>query len=210
MYQYSHDGLRTRIYGNRCIYCGEISQSDEHFPPRSMTNYGWIFPCCLECNALAGIKYHDSFDARFKYVKEKLKRKYSEYYYFPDWTPAEIEELNGWLKEEVIQCQKAKEYIAKRIAWNAVSYLASIGLDINSVLPDVELPETESESELSSLMPRQELPISRPRLPEPEPKPKFQLSKNKVDREFERNVIAMYGMDEGLKIIAETPRVGSK
>jgi DNA invertase Pin-like site-specific DNA recombinase len=44
----------VRSRGDQCVYCGERADSDEHFPPTSYRNLGYILPACRECNSFAG------------------------------------------------------------------------------------------------------------------------------------------------------------
>lgn len=123
---YSNDVYRHRLRGSRCVYCGETATTDDHFPPASFSNEGFILPCCSECNSLAGILWPCDFERRAEAVKQGLRRKYRKYLQTPDWAPDEIAELGHNLRGTVQSCQIAKDLVKQRIAWNVVSYLASI------------------------------------------------------------------------------------
>lgn len=119
--------FRTRIKGSRCVYCGERSQSDDHWPPASYCNTGFILPACLECNKLAWTFYPLEFLKRADYVKERLEDRYwSDINVANLWTREEINELGYWLGKWVRESYQRGLRAKRRIAWNAISYIASI------------------------------------------------------------------------------------
>lgn len=120
------DGFRLSIKGHHCVYCGEVANTEEHFPPKSYTMHGYKLPACSECNSLAGTAHPTNFEARSDYVKGKLRSKYSKHLSVPDWSDDEIEELNYNLREGVKVWKKQKQIIKDRLAWSVQSYLASI------------------------------------------------------------------------------------
>lgn len=66
---------RKHTHGAFCVYCGSRAQTKEHFPPASISRSGWVFPCCYECNSLAGTAHAADFDKRVQYVKNKLHKR---------------------------------------------------------------------------------------------------------------------------------------
>jgi hypothetical protein len=120
------DAFRIRLHGRCCIYCGEAANSDEHFPPASYSSRGYILPSCVECNSFAGIACPTDFEARAQFVKNKLKKKYKRHLRSPDWSNDEMSEIGFNLKTGVKVWQKQREIARDRVAWNAISYLASI------------------------------------------------------------------------------------
>jgi len=118
--------FRIRIIGYFCVYCGEIATQDEHFPPMSYSLHGYILPACAECNSLAGTNYPTDFVNRASRVKERLRNRYQHQMETPDWSQEEIDEFGRNLKAEVLKWEKTTRIAKERIAWNAISYLASI------------------------------------------------------------------------------------
>jgi hypothetical protein len=120
------DELRIIIRGEFCLYCGAVATTEDHFPPATVSMHGLILPACNECNNLAGTEYSYDLGMRYLCVKTKLKRKYKRILSSPDWTNKELSEVSYNLRCGVLEWQKREEKLQKRIAWNAVSYLASI------------------------------------------------------------------------------------
>lgn len=48
------DERRVRLSGDWCVYCGQVAETVEHFPPKSYCLDGLLMPACKECNSLAG------------------------------------------------------------------------------------------------------------------------------------------------------------
>ena len=77
--------FRKRLAGTRCIYCGEPTALEDHFPPHTFGTHGWLIPACRECNELAGTAYPTSFFRRVEHVKHKLRVRYRSVLSMPDW-----------------------------------------------------------------------------------------------------------------------------
>ena len=122
----STDSFRARINGKWCVYCGMLAETKEHFPPASLTHKGLILPCCRECNRIAGTLCGADFQQRIQIVKTAIGRKYKRVLNMPVWTMEEMEDLGYAMKEGIEAWQKEKRIAKSRIAWNAMSYLASI------------------------------------------------------------------------------------
>ena len=101
-----------RLESNFCVYCGAVADSDEHFPPKSDAISGVIFPACRECNSIAGTIWPHDFRKRAEYVTAHLTKKYCD----------EIDRLD----EEITRCQRKRNQLSERLAWNAVSHISSI------------------------------------------------------------------------------------
>lgn len=143
------NGLRRRLRGYLCIYCGMLANCDDHFPPRSLCYLGWLLPSCKECNYIAGTKWPLNFTFRAELVKDSLRRKYFSELTTPDWSDEELDELEYNLRNEVIRWQKRKSIIQERLAWNAISYLSSIDQCKDFVKWLVEIDTTtKRESEI--------------------------------------------------------------
>jgi len=112
-----HDSLRTRITGRHCVYCGELSTSDEHFPPVCNGVGGYILPACLECNKLAGTEYPRDFKKRTEHVKDQLSKRYPA---------ATLDEILASKEIQVVDTLKAEQTRRRRLDWDAEIYLQTI------------------------------------------------------------------------------------
>ncbi len=125
------DAFRVHIRGCLCIYCGENANTVDHFPPATFSMYGYLLPCCKQCNGLAGTAWPTHFIFRSRLVNDKIRRLYKRLLKTPDWTRCETAALGYNLRCGIQVWQKQREIALGRIAWSAVAYLASI--DRNSV-----------------------------------------------------------------------------
>jgi hypothetical protein len=126
MYRKKSNIVRKRIKGLFCVYCGEDAESDDHFPPKSLTPLGLLLPCCKECNAIAGTMWSCDFEERCQYVKDKLRTRYQKQLKTPSWSQDELDELDYNMRQVASQWQEQRDRIHKRLAWNAHTYLSSI------------------------------------------------------------------------------------
>ena len=117
---------RIRLDGARCIYCGELANQDEHFPPATYSAGGFILPCCGECNVFAGTQHPVDFWARADFVRSKIRKKYRLELTRPDWDENEIKELGPNLRKVIRVWQKQKKIAKERLAWDVEGYLSSI------------------------------------------------------------------------------------
>jgi hypothetical protein len=94
---------RRKLYGKRCIYCGEPARERDHFPPQASGRVtGWLLPACVECNRLARHWFGDAFAERWRYVQDQIRQRGRNR------KCRDLERLNA------------------RLAWNAVDYLQNI------------------------------------------------------------------------------------
>lgn len=137
----SHDDFRHRLSGRWCSYCGDIADTMDHFPPRSVTNYGLLIPCCRECNSSLSTLYAFSFKDRAALAKRNIRSKYKKLLRIPDWTDEEFEEMALHMKESVLAGQRIRDQIKERLAWNAWSYLKGIDTknDFERVVEEIEM-----------------------------------------------------------------------
>lgn len=120
------DTFRIIIHGDWCVYCGEWATDWDHFPPKSAGPYGVLLPTCRQCNLFAGTSWPYNLGNRVQLVHTKIARRYRRVLATPDWEDEEIEELRGQLKTRVKTWVELKRIVQRRLAWNAVSYLACI------------------------------------------------------------------------------------
>jgi hypothetical protein len=127
----SNLGLRKRLTGSRCVYCGQLADCIDHFPPQSLTFVGWLLPACKECNYFAGTFYGLDFWERVEYIRRLLRNKYGKVLNVPDWTKNEMRELGYSLKRlsKVESWKQQKEVLKERLVWNVKVYLFNIDHD---------------------------------------------------------------------------------
>ena len=118
--------FRYRIHGERCVYCGEPSNSDEHFPPKSVSDTGLLLPACLECNTIASAVHANNWINRVSYVKEKLRRQWLRDLKVANWSKDELDELGPQMRREVEASIKRKKLIQERLCWEPSRYLRII------------------------------------------------------------------------------------
>jgi hypothetical protein len=150
--------FRIRLPGYECVYCGEVADTRDHFPPRSYGPRGFLLPACRQCNDFAGTEFSLDFQARVHHVKRKLLSRYKRWINTPDWSEEELLELGQNLKLKAKKWQIDKAVAQRRIAWNAMSYLRAIASTRDFVLTYVE-QSTTTESEELLLMPTELLEI---------------------------------------------------
>jgi hypothetical protein len=120
-----HDMLRVRLCGRFCVYCGDLANTEDHFPPASCTNSGFLLPCCKECNGFAGT----DFCKRAEMVKKKIEKKYKKILAMPEWDWEELRKIKANLRKEIKKCLEQKKSAQLRLAWSAESYLKNIDLN---------------------------------------------------------------------------------
>jgi hypothetical protein len=123
--------FRIRIKGYLCIYCGERSSTDDHFPPKCHSDFGYLLPCCRECNGAVSTSWPDNFERRAFLLKDWLRHRYKHYLKMPDWTEKEIKRMGRGMRSNILSSQIKKKILEERIAWDPLSYLASI--DYNDI-----------------------------------------------------------------------------
>ncbi|MBY5453899.1 hypothetical protein HFO91_30440 [Rhizobium leguminosarum] len=120
------NAFRVRIHGDQCVYCGERANSDEHFPPASYGNLGFLLPACRECNSFAGTAHPVNFLKRLAYVKEQIKSHAPRFTFTSEVTLQDIlaRPENVWLAE--MRFEKRKAIYRNRFNWDAMAYIATI------------------------------------------------------------------------------------
>jgi hypothetical protein len=117
---------RTRVKGDWCVYCGDVKQTDEHFPPVSVSvASGWVLPCCRQCNSWVGDRHPYSLLDRANLVTKKLTKKLRQL--GPEWTPSEIAStFKGNLRRLMRQSCDERKSIERRLKWCPKTYLRAI------------------------------------------------------------------------------------
>ncbi|MGO6947009.1 hypothetical protein [Rhizobium johnstonii] len=120
------NAFRVRIHGDQCVYCGERADSEEHFPPASYGNLGFLLPACRECNSFAGTAHPVNFLKRIAYVKEQIKSHAPRFTFTSDVTLQDIlaRPESVWLTE--MRFEKRKAIYRNRFNWDAMAYIATI------------------------------------------------------------------------------------
>jgi hypothetical protein len=120
------DHFRVRIKGNWCVYCGMLAGTGDHFPPATLSLRGVILPSCQECNGFAGTLSGTDFDGRVKVVKAAISKRYKRVLNMPVWSADELDEVEYAMRRGIEAWQEERRIAQSRLAWNAVTYLASI------------------------------------------------------------------------------------
>lgn len=121
------DEFRIRLSGYKCVYCGEVASSEDHYPPRSISIRGMILPCCLECNTSLGARHPFSFVDRCRLAKDNIRRKYKKVLKMPHWDEEELSEMSYAMRIDIESCKRVRKIVEERLAWNAMSYISSLG-----------------------------------------------------------------------------------
>ncbi len=129
MKRISKNEFRVRLKGDLCFYCGEAATTVEHFPPYTDTRRGFLFPCCRECNNLAGTHYPRNLVSRIEHVKKRIKQSNKKYLCLPEWSAKEIRALSGNLRRMVNLGLAKKLAAQERIDFDSLAYLARIDTD---------------------------------------------------------------------------------
>lgn len=127
-----NDAYRVLFRGNDCIWCGQVAQTVDHWPPLACTGpfaHGFRFPACTECNNIASTVYPYSFRGRANYVKEKIRSKYRKYLRHIEWCDEELEDLSPKSKREFKAWNEMKRTTYARIAWSAVAAFVNTAPD---------------------------------------------------------------------------------
>lgn len=115
-----------RIRGDRCVYCGQTANSDEHWPPQAYVTIGVILPACRECNSFAHTAHATNWDRRVAYVKEKVRKRWVRDLKVADWTERELKELGPKMRKEVQASLDRKVAVQERLCWEPARYLGLI------------------------------------------------------------------------------------
>jgi hypothetical protein len=118
--------LRLKLKGHECVYCGEPSVDQEHFPPKEHAVHGFTLPVCKECKHLAARGHPYDFKERADFVKEKIRERLKSQLQTPDWSSEELEEVGHSIRGGIAAWQNMREIAKDRVAWNAIRYLAKI------------------------------------------------------------------------------------
>jgi hypothetical protein len=120
------DKFRHHLRGLWCVYCGERSESKEHYPPRSYTVHGVILPACLECNSMSGTSFTSSFVDRCEYVRGKIRAKYRKALETPEWSAREISQMGRGMREQIKRWKQLRKLVEKRLQWDPQAYILCI------------------------------------------------------------------------------------
>jgi hypothetical protein len=122
------------LQGRPCHYCGMPADTVDHVVPQSLQSTArlaghpeWIkemvrarlqtVACCQQCNSVLGNRIFPTVADRRLAVKRYLRRKYQRLLEAKPWTPVELEQLNGRLREYVEQRQRLRANVLERLAW---------------------------------------------------------------------------------------------
>lgn len=105
-------------YEGKCEYCGEKSNTLDHFIPKKLVgNNTEIYPCCFECNnTLNDFIFGDVQEAR-NYLLERYMGKYGKLLKVTEWTAEELMELDDDLRYKVLTIQAEREKLMRRLSF---------------------------------------------------------------------------------------------
>lgn len=118
-----------RLKGDRCLYCGILADSDDHFPPQSVSHKGWLLPACRLCNSTLGARWHGNLDQRIEMAKAAIAQRAARLLKMPVWNQDDLDEMGPKMRREIELWQRRKRIAHERLAWNAEAYLAAIDRD---------------------------------------------------------------------------------
>lgn len=109
-----------------CVYCGEIAESDDHVPPRTIAlRAGFpmkVVRACLECNTLLGPRPPwFSVVERRRTIHRILKRRYARVLNIPPWQEGEICQRGPNLQQAIRSGLNQREKARRRLSWSAAS-----------------------------------------------------------------------------------------
>jgi 5-methylcytosine-specific restriction endonuclease McrA len=113
---------RYRNAIRQCVYCGDVADTLEHIPPRSVRNHKLALyikfktvHSCFECNNLLGNRLPWDLDGRKEKIKEILAKRYKKALKFQDWTELELQEVSETMRKEIIISMEMKKWIQYRL-----------------------------------------------------------------------------------------------
>lgn len=124
--QEAHKGYRLAEY--RCHYCGLVSDTVDHVPPRSVRPSVSLLPnadkfpfvevhACRECNCALGRLALWTLGERKRYIKKWLKRRYKKVLATPDWSDQELAGLAPHMRDYVVNSIAVRDVVRQRIEW---------------------------------------------------------------------------------------------
>ena len=116
-----------------CYYCGRPASDNEHVIQKSILrslrsvsvdlyeevtrNRKLIVPSCGECNGLLVGTVQFTLSERKLFVKMRLRQKYAKLLAMPDWTEAELADVEGHIRGHILRALREKEIVRARISW---------------------------------------------------------------------------------------------
>jgi hypothetical protein len=77
-------------------------------------------------NNIVKIRWPRSFTLGVKYVKQRLRKLHQHLLRIPRWNDNELKPLGPTLRDDISSCQRRRQNLEQRLAWNVASYVASI------------------------------------------------------------------------------------
>jgi len=156
-----------------CVYCGARGWTVDHFVPLSVirmlsdvleiTHGKVLFPCCGECNSIAGARLFPTVAAKRRYIQGRLRQKYDRVLNAPIWRESEINELDYNLRSVILAGEARRQWVEARLRWSnranvesaaiAAVRLRSASLGSNSALLSTALHGMRRSEQDSSAKP---------------------------------------------------------
>ena len=105
----------------QCVYCGELADTMDHVPPRSISERmdleinHILVPSCKECNTALSNLFLLTLAERAEHIKSRYIKKYKKYNRSVKWDSDELSELDGSLKTYILGCQYEYNRIRDRL-----------------------------------------------------------------------------------------------
>ena len=111
---------------NRCIYCGDVSDTVDHVPCLDalyclgsgfFEDVGIVpqkFPACRECNSFLGNIFLHKLHQRGHYIHDKFMKKYAKILGTPAFSQEEIEEFDRGLRHTIENRETVKKWARRR------------------------------------------------------------------------------------------------
>ena len=110
-----------------CTYCGDHATCLDHTIPysyfrntgghyRRSEAIGFLTPACDECNTILGDRIFTTFQERFKFVHDRLVKKYKKKLGII-WDKEDLKGVSGRLKQYIEQQNRINQRIQTRLNW---------------------------------------------------------------------------------------------
>ena len=120
--------MADRMVEHACQYCGLVSATVDHVPPRSVrqfmidsglaSRYPFVeVRSCQECNSGLGDRPLWTVAQRKVYIKKWLARRYRKFLDIPEWSETELARLGEDLREHVLHGLAVKALIIMRLRY---------------------------------------------------------------------------------------------
>lgn len=117
-----HSPVKIYYPSGVCIYCGRHAGTKDHLLPRPWSGdtarqFVATVPACGTCNSLLGATITVSITERRLIAHRRIRKKFAKVLRTPDYTPEQIDEFEGSLREFVLDAMDKKAEVLRMLAW---------------------------------------------------------------------------------------------